>query len=43
MGGKETMRRFGRSAEDYLRPIYEIGDIGEGVGVSVLAGMLLAS
>ena len=40
MSGTKTTRRFSRSAEDYLRLIYELGHGGEEVGVSALAGRL---
>lgn len=40
MSGTTTTTRFGRSAEDYLRLIYELGHGGEEVGVSALARRL---
>jgi DtxR family transcriptional regulator, Mn-dependent transcriptional regulator len=43
MSGTATTGRFSRSAEDYLRLIYELGHSGEEVGVSALAGRLSIS
>ena len=40
MSGTKTTGRFGRSVEDYLRLIYELGHDAEVVGVSALAGRL---